>query len=402
MQGESGPSISVSVSSLVSVDLDASVISELQYPVHEHGPASASPSDISIPPLGPAFAQIEEIIACNMGGACGPPVSLSASTDFIPLALDSSASVERQHLAHEQTPSSATPPSATSIATPISTPSLVSCASTPELASDCSSVACWEIQTQLATPSSLPSTPTQAAPLPVSSSVYSYRRLSLPFTDARTEKIQAVDVSVSTFSSSSSPDLVLPETPLKSKPKTESKSNSNPDSAAKSALPRQTRERPLSVVGPASRPRPLSTGVGLGFNFLLGFDAGALSFPSPDDLSGSENADAETDEALYLAADDSSQTVTALSASDSGSDSSAYDSEETISGDWGSDAGNRDSASKRLSDLVGALDAVFSIANFKAQHLGVGVVSPDDDLELLGSEFLGDQHFRREVHVYAF
>ena len=108
-----------------------------------------------------------------------------------------------------------------------------------------------------------------------------------------------------------------------------------------------------------------------------------------------DDADTDADGALSPAASasKSSQTVTALSASDS---------EETVAGDSESGTGNSDSASKRLSDLVGALDAAFSIASCKLERLEVGAVSSDDDLDLRGPEYVGDQAFRREVHVYAF
>ncbi|RDX45913.1 hypothetical protein OH76DRAFT_1485887 [Lentinus brumalis] len=165
---------------------------------------------------------------------------------------------------------------------------------------DSDSSACWETET----PPFFISTPTPAPPTRVASIIYSYKRLSLPFAVGWAADVSAADCASPT-----------------------------PKAISRSVV----RERPRSVgVG---RPHPVS-GVGLGFNYMLGFDF--LSVALADDPGTLLEGD---DEAVSTAS--SSQTIGALS--------SPSVSDEIVNGSPGPTADAR----KRLSDLVEAMDTSF-------------------------------------------
>ncbi|RDX44657.1 hypothetical protein OH76DRAFT_1408893 [Lentinus brumalis] len=275
------------LASSVSITFDSTIMTTCQARKHVDGSLSGSStrSVVSTPSLVSCADAPEVDSDYSACWETQTPIPVSSSLVSVTLDSDSAVDVPCQLRKDDCYPSTAS-------SSVVSTPSLVSCTSTPSCVStsdaDLDSSACWKIPTK--TP---PLTiTTSVTPTRVSSSIYSYKRLS-PFADGCADKLQSMDVPASDFAS--------PTARLKSK------TLSSPRSSVDRKPGASERHRSVGV----ARTRPVS-GVGLGFNYMLGFD---FPFVVGDEVAGSLLDDDDIDEAVSAAS--SSQTIGALSESPS-------------------------------------------------------------------------------------
>ncbi|TFK90712.1 hypothetical protein K466DRAFT_368900 [Polyporus arcularius HHB13444] len=305
------PAASSSSVSIEALGFAVTMAATCPAPKHADGSVSGSParSVVSTPSSLASCADAPEVDSdCSSCWETPTPTIGSSSVVSVTLNSDSAATAPCQLRKYDCDRPSASP----SVA--VSTPSLVSCASTLDYV-DSDSSACWETETETPTRTETPPlvistpTPTPAPPTRVASSIYSYKRLSLPFASRWADKLlRSTDLSAVDCAS-----------PTPKAPPSQS----------------VVRERPRSVgVG---RPHPVS-GVGLGFNYMLGFDFPSIAVDADTLLE-------DDDEAVSTAS--SSQTIGALS--------SPSVSDEIVNGSPGPTADAR----KRLSDLVEAMDTSF-------------------------------------------
>lgn len=314
--------------------------------------------DFSTMPFGrtctPVQVQVDEEVQ-TFEDFVQPQVELQTTLSVCRSSSLTSVSLESPVLARKEFRSSSppfsppsSPPSSSSSPSIASTPSLASIASTPSIESTS-----WE-----------PQTPTLA---PVVSPLYSTKRLSFPFDDAWIKEMCALDVYQVSIDTNAAFTKLEHQVPSQRGSVSSMKASRGPlGRTAVTGIGRGWRlpaDRPSSVMGIWRGGQPgMGRGGGLRLRDSCASQLSSSSClpTSSEDLSIFDDAD---DESGSMAPSSSSRTIVAGASCDDESDA-----------DW-------DGGSKRLSELLCALDTAFSLSS-----MNTGRSIPNGDLDYDDSE----------------